>query len=43
MALVYQVKDSVLSFSDAISHERYKYYPYAKKRSKWKDKLLNFY
>lgn len=29
-------------FSDAISHERYKYYPYAKKRSKWKDKLLNF-
>lgn len=29
-------------FADAITHERYKYYPYARKRSKWKDKLLNF-
>ena len=29
-------------FSDAVSHERYKYYPYLRNRSVWKRLLLNY-
>lgn len=27
-------------FSDAVSYERYRYYPYAKKKSKWHEKII---
>lgn len=37
-------KENIKSFlfSDAVSHERYKYYPYFKKHSAWKDKIRHY-